>query len=99
MSSNFDFEFANENMKKTLSKVGYFSKFSSLPCRPYLSKTISKIHLSVYIVVLGIYNFVHIITVMYGRIKILLLLAALQMFTGNYGGPAGKICNIYGKGL
>ena len=21
------------------------------------------------------------------------------MFTGNYGGPAGKICNIYGKGL
>ena len=23
----------------------------------------------------------------------------LQMFTGNYGGPAGKICNIYGKGL
>ena len=25
--------------------------------------------------------------------------ATLQMFTGNYGGHAGKICNIYGKGL
>ena len=25
--------------------------------------------------------------------------STLQMFTGNYGGPAGKICNIYGKGL
>ena len=23
----------------------------------------------------------------------------LQMFTGNYGDLAGKICNIYGKGL
>ena len=23
----------------------------------------------------------------------------LQMFTGNYGGHAGKICDIYGKGL
>ena len=26
-------------------------------------------------------------------------LGTLQMFTGNYGNPAQKICNIYGKGL
>ena len=33
------------------------------------------------------------------HIPLVLIEYTLQMITGNYGGPAGKICNIYGKGL